>query len=76
MRDMADLHQLIVLSNLESLSAMMISSGMPKTERIENLIHAAKFQMEVYRNPQTYTPDKIQSPLRGKKQDTDQNRKR
>lgn len=46
MRDYADIAQLVCLSNLESLNAEMIESGMPQTERLKRLNDSAIRQMK------------------------------
>lgn len=44
-RDVATLEQLVVLSNLESINAMLIHQGLPQTERIKQLNYIAITQM-------------------------------
>lgn len=46
MRDYADIAQLVCLSNLESLNAEMIESGLPQTERLKKLNNSAIRQMK------------------------------
>lgn len=46
MRDYADIAQLVCLSNLESLNAEMIQSGLPQTERLKRLNNSAIRQMK------------------------------
>lgn len=46
MRDYADIAQLVCLSNLESLNAEMIESGLPQTERLKRLNNSAIRQMK------------------------------
>jgi hypothetical protein len=62
MRDFADVHQLIILSNLESNNAFLISSGMPQKQRILNLRKLALSQLKSLRDS-IYTIEKIQSPF-------------
>lgn len=45
-RDYATLEQLVVLSNLESVNAMLIQQGLPQGERIVQLNVVAIFQMQ------------------------------
>jgi hypothetical protein len=45
MRDMATLEQLVVLSNLESINAVLIRQGLPATERLAQLNAVAITQM-------------------------------
>lgn len=61
-RDYADLHQLTVLSNLESINALLIKQGMDKKDRISLLHQTAIEQMKSLQNLQNYTLDKIKSP--------------
>ena len=44
-RDFATLEQLVVLSNLESINALLIAQGLPQTERIIQLNKTAITQM-------------------------------
>ena len=44
-RDHATIHQLVVLTNLESLNAEYIKQGLPQKERLEKLNHTAISQM-------------------------------
>ncbi|WP_069658992.1 KilA-N domain-containing protein [Arcticibacter eurypsychrophilus] len=62
LRDLADAHQLIVLSNLESLNAGMIQAGADKSSRLFTLRKNAEFQLNSLRKS-TYTLEKIQSPF-------------
>ena len=62
-RDMADAHQLLVLSNLESLNAGMIQNGTDKYQRLLTLRKNAEFQLKSLRNS-NYTLEKIQSPFK------------
>lgn len=63
MRDLADVHQLIVLSNLENNNAYLISKGMPQRERLLELRKNAIAQLKSLRKS-SYTLDKIQSPFK------------
>ncbi len=76
-RDIADAHQLLVLSNLESLNAGMIQAGADKQQRLITLRQNANFQLKSLRNS-VYTLDKIESPFNLKskqeKQDTSANK--
>lgn len=46
MRDGATIEQLLVLSNLENINALLIEQGMPQQERLEKLHATALYQME------------------------------
>jgi KilA-N domain len=61
-RDFATLHQLTVLSNLESYNAIMITKGMNQATRLHELHKAAQWQMEVLENMSNYSLDKLKSP--------------
>lgn len=61
-RDYADLHQLTVLSNLESINALLIKQGMEKKDRISLLHQTAVEQLKSLRNLDNYTLDKLKSP--------------
>ncbi len=61
-RDIADLHQLIVLSNLESYNAILVKKGVKKEERLIELIKIAEYQMSILREMEDYTLDKLKSP--------------
>lgn len=45
-RDMATIEQLVVLSNLESINAVLIHQGLPQSERLQQLNHVAITQMK------------------------------
>ena len=47
MRDYATIEQLLVLANLENINALYISKGLSQPERIEELNHIARSQLEV-----------------------------
>lgn len=62
LRDFADLHQLTVLSNLESYNAIMIKKGMSPAIRLAELSQTAIEQLKsLYALPH-YTLDKLKSP--------------
>ncbi|MES2426304.1 MAG: KilA-N domain-containing protein [Bacteroidota bacterium] len=63
MRDLADVHELIVLSNLENNNAYLISKGMPQRERLLELRKNAVSQLTSLRKS-SYTLSKIQSPFK------------
>jgi hypothetical protein len=65
MRDLADAHQLLVLSNLESINAKLIFDGKSKYDRLLELRKVAIEQLKSLRNS-SYTLDKIQSPFKHK----------
>ena len=45
-RDYAELEQLVVLSNMESINALLIRQGLPQSERLIQLNHTAITQMK------------------------------
>lgn len=47
MRDYANINQLICLSNMESINAMLINDGAPQSERLIKLNKIAIQQMRV-----------------------------
>lgn len=55
-RDYATINQLICLSNMESLNAVLINDGMSQSERLEKLNRIAIHQMEVLENIEDKTP--------------------
>lgn len=61
-RDFANLHQLTVLSNLESYNAIMINKGLNQETRLYELHKAAQWQMEVLESMSNYSLDKLKSP--------------
>ncbi|NVM64753.1 hypothetical protein FHW88_003042 [Mucilaginibacter sp. SG538B] len=62
MRDLADAHQLLVLSNLEGYNAILIEQGIEKLQRLLSLKKAAEQQLKALRSS-IYTEEKIQSPF-------------
>ena len=46
MRDHATLEQLVVLSNMESINALLIRQGLPQSERLVQLNNTAITQMK------------------------------
>jgi len=46
MRDHATLEQLVILSNLESINALLIRQGLPQSERLMQLNSTAITQMK------------------------------
>lgn len=62
MRDFADVHQLIVLSNLENNNAYLIGKGMPQSERLLELRKSALSQLESL-HKSAYQIDRIHSSL-------------
>jgi hypothetical protein len=71
-RDTADLHQLIVLSNLESYNSIMIKNGIPKEERLLELIKIAEYQLGILKEMSDYTLDKLKSPNQKLLEDKDE----
>jgi hypothetical protein len=61
-RDVADLHQLTVLSNLESYNAILIKQGIPKQQRLIELHKTAVSQMQTLRSMLNFTLDKLKIP--------------
>lgn len=61
-RDYADAHELIVLSNLESINAEMIRAHVSAPDRLKRLRITAIEQLKSLRKS-VYTLDKIQSPF-------------
>lgn len=62
LRDFANLHQLTVLSNLESYNAIMINKNLSQSTRLTELHKTAVWQMEVLASLSTYSMDKLKSP--------------
>ena len=61
-RDYADLHQLTVLSNLESYNAILISQNVSKDLRLTELNRIAISQLNTLRSMTHYSLDKLKSP--------------
>lgn len=61
-RDYADLHQLTVLSNLESINALLIKQGIEKKERLSILHQTAIAQTKSLQSLPNYNLDKLKSP--------------
>lgn len=61
-RDIADVHQLIVLSNLESTNAFLIRKSLTQSQRLLELRKLAVQELKSLRK--SYTIDKIQSPFK------------
>jgi len=61
-RDYADLHQLTVLSNLESINALLIKQNVDKKNRIGILHKTAIEQLKSLRSLSNYSIDKLKSP--------------
>lgn len=62
-RDMADAHELLVLSNLEGVNALLNEQKIEPHNKLELLRKAAKAQLESLRGS-VYTVEKIQSPFK------------
>jgi len=60
-RDLANVHELIVLSNIENLNAEMIRKQIGKYERLLELRKAAVYQLTVLKSS-VYTEEKLTSP--------------
>jgi KilA-N domain len=61
-RDYADLHQLTVISNLESINGMLLKQGLDKKERLTILHKIAIEQLKSLRDMKNYTLDRLKSP--------------
>jgi hypothetical protein len=61
-RDIADVHQLLVLSNLEGYNAILNQQGADKPNKLALLKKAAEQQLESLRGSR-YTEDQIRSPF-------------
>jgi hypothetical protein len=61
-RDVANLHQLTVLSNLESYNAILITQDKSKEERLIELRKVAISQLKTLQSMSNYTLDKLKSP--------------
>jgi hypothetical protein len=62
LRDVADLHQLTVLSNLESYNAILIKQGMSKEQRLIELHNTATSQLKSLKSMSNLSFDKLKSP--------------
>lgn len=62
MRDLADAHELLVLSNLKGYNAILIEQGIDKYQRLLALKKAAEQQLKALRKS-IYTEEKIKSPF-------------
>lgn len=66
-RDVPDLHQLTVLSNLESYNAILIKQGISKQQRLIELHKTAVSQLKSLQAMSNFTLDKLKSPnVKGK----------
>ena len=61
-RDYANLHELTVLSNLESYNAILISQNMPKEKRLIELNKTAISQLKTLNALANYPLEKLKSP--------------
>lgn len=62
-RDLADAHELLVLSNLEGVNALLNQQGIENHNKLELLRKAANHQLEALRSS-TYTMEQIKSPFK------------
>jgi hypothetical protein len=62
LRDFADLHQLTVLSNLESYNAIMIEKKLSPEVRLQELTKTAADQLKALQAMKNYTLDRLKSP--------------
>lgn len=69
MRDFADVHELIVLTNLENNNAYLVSKKMPQGERLLELRNNAVSQLSSLRNS-SYTLARIESPFKHNSEST------
>ncbi len=61
-RDTATLHELTVLSNLESYNAILLGKGVAKDIRLEELHSTAQQQLRVFEEMNQFALDKLKSP--------------
>jgi hypothetical protein len=61
-RDTASLHQLTVLSNLESYNSILIAQNYPQEARFEVLKKLAKDQLKAFQRASSNTLDKLKNP--------------
>ncbi|HEY2583212.1 MAG TPA: KilA-N domain-containing protein, partial [Mucilaginibacter sp.] len=61
-RDIADIHQLLVLANLEGYNAILNQQGIDKRKKLPLLTKAAEQQLISLRNSK-YTEEQIRSPF-------------
>jgi hypothetical protein len=61
-RDYADLHELTVISNLESINSLLLKQGLEKKERLQMLHDTALEQLKLLREMKNYSLDKLKSP--------------
>jgi phage regulator Rha-like protein len=61
-RDFADLHQLTVLSNLESYNSILIQNKLSPENRLQELTKTAINQLTTLQSLDNYTLDKLKSP--------------
>ena len=62
-RDLADAHELLVLSNLEGINALLNEQGIEKYNKLELLKKAAQSQLSALRSS-IYTVEQIKSPFK------------
>ncbi len=61
-RDYANLHQLTVISNLESINGLLLKQGLEKKDRLMILHQTAIDQLKSLNEMKNYTLDKLKSP--------------
>jgi hypothetical protein len=61
-RDYADLHQLTILSNLESYNAILISQNIAKEQRLIELRKTGISQLKTLKSMSNYSLDRLKSP--------------
>jgi hypothetical protein len=64
LRDMASLHELTVLSNLESYNSILLRNGLPKDSRFSELQRTAKQQLEIFENMSKFPVGKLSAKKR------------
>ena len=61
-RDTATLHELTVLSNLESYNSILLEKGVAKEKRLDELHRTAQQQLRVFEEMNQFALEKLQSP--------------
>lgn len=61
-RDLANLHELTVLSNLESYNSILLEKGVGKEQRLAELHRTAQQQLRVFEEMNQFALEKLQSP--------------
>ncbi|MFN4254827.1 MAG: KilA-N domain-containing protein [Saprospiraceae bacterium] len=61
-RDAASLHELTVLSNLESYNSILLRNGVSKEMRLQELHRTARQQLQVFEEMNQFALEKLKSP--------------